>query len=108
MSFLRFNKTPKHQKFKYIPRFYDPAKEELENRLKMHEKDNPDLDQSELAKERIKSGLRYRSRTDESYRKKHTNRYNIRLISIMFILFVTTYMILKSDTILRFIERISQ
>lgn len=91
-----------------MPRFYDPDKEDLERRLNMHDKDNQDLDQKELAKERIKSGLRHKSRTDASYKKKHTSRYNIRLITIMFILFIITYLLLRTDKILSFINSFSE
>ena len=34
MKFLSvFTKTPKHQRFNYTPRFYDPQKEEMEDRV---------------------------------------------------------------------------
>ncbi len=39
-----FNKAPKHQRFNYTPRFYDPLKEELEER--------EERIKSELARER--------------------------------------------------------
>jgi Flp pilus assembly protein TadB len=35
MKFLSlFTKTPQHQRFNYVPRFYDPQKEEMEEREK--------------------------------------------------------------------------
>ena len=40
MKFLSlFNKTPSHQRFNYIPRYYDPAKEERE--LKLEQEQGP-------------------------------------------------------------------
>ena len=56
MSLFGFNKGAKHRKFDYIPRFYDPAKEELEERLQKY--DDKEVDRTELAKTRIKHGLR--------------------------------------------------
>lgn len=49
------SRTPKHQQFKYKPRFWDPEKEELEARRARREK----LQQEgiEGAKERIRSGF---------------------------------------------------
>ena len=34
MAVFRFLKLPKHQKYDYIPRYWDPQKEELDERLK--------------------------------------------------------------------------
>ena len=34
MAFLNPFKTPKHQKYKYIPRYWEPEKEDLEERVR--------------------------------------------------------------------------
>ncbi len=106
MGFLGLNKRTKHQQFKYIPRFYDPAKEDLERRLRMHEKDNPNLDQTELAKQRIKLGLQTRSRVDPAYRNRETKKYNFRLAAIIGLLFFLTYFVLTSNKILSLLTQI--
>jgi len=106
MGFLRLDKRTKHQQFKYIPRFYDPAKEDLKNRMGLHDKDNPNLDQTELAKQRIRLGLKSRSRVDPAYRKKETKGYNTRLFTIVGVLIFLTYFVLTSDKILSLLTQI--
>lgn len=100
MGLFRFNKIPRHKKFDYIPRYYDPKKEELEELVNAYK----DLNDTDNAKQRIRSGLRNKYRGDNAYKRKHERSANIRLISIIFILFVVTYLILRSDTILRMME----
>lgn len=106
MGFLGLNKRTKHQQFKYIPRFYDPAKEDLDRRLGMHDKDNPELDQTELAKQRIRLGLKTRSRVDPAYRKSANKGYSTRMIVIIGLLIFLTYIVLTSDKILSLMTQI--
>ena len=100
MSFLKFNKRPKHKKFDYIPRYYDPQKEELEKIVDAYK----DTNDASAAKNRIRSGLRSKYRGDSSYKRAQERSANIRLISIIFVLFLIAYLILKSDTIGRMME----
>jgi hypothetical protein len=100
MGMFKFNKVPRHQKFDYIPRYYDPRKEELDDIVNSY-KNTKDTDQT---KRRIVSGLRSKQRGDSAYKRKHERSANIRLISIIFLLFVVTYLILRSDTILNMME----
>jgi hypothetical protein len=100
MSFLKFNKRPKHKRFDYIPRYYDPKKEELNKIVDSYK----DLDDTNSAKDRIRTGLRNKHRGDSSYKRSQERSANIRLISIIFVLFMVTYLILKSDTINRMME----
>lgn len=100
MGLIKFNKTPKHKKFDYIPRYYDPKKEELEQLVNAYE----DPSNADSAKRRIKAGLRNKYRGDSTYQRKHERSANIRLISIIFILFVLTYLLLQSDSILKMME----
>jgi hypothetical protein len=97
---FKFNKVPRHKKFDYIPRYYDPRKEELDDIVNAY-KNSKDTDQ---AKQRIVSGLRSKYRGDSAYKRKHERSANIRLISIIFLLFIVTYLILRSDTILNLME----
>ena len=100
MSFFRFNKRTQHKRFDFIPRYYDPKKEELDKIVGTYK----DGDSTFTAKERIKSGLRNRYRGDASYKKSQERSANIRLISIIFVLFLLAYLILQSDTIGRMME----
>ena len=100
MSFLKFNKRPKHKRFDYIPRYYDPKKEELDKIVDSYKK----MDDTDSAKSRIKSGLRSKYRGDTSYKRSQERSANIRLISIIFVLFMIAYLILKSETISRMME----
>ena len=97
---FKFNKQPKYKRFDYIPRYYDPQKEELDKIVDKY-KEGGDAD---AAKERIKSGLRNKYRGDSNYKKAQERSSNIRLISIIFVLFLITYLILKSETIVRMME----
>lgn len=74
-------RTPTPQKFEYNPRFWDPRKEELEERLaeldKLREND------VESSKARISKGLRQGFRMDEKARSKYVRRSNFRLLMII-------------------------
>jgi hypothetical protein len=100
MGMLKFNNTPKNKKFDFIPRYYDPKKEGLEDIVNAY-KDPNDPD---AVKNRIRSGLRNKYRGDSDYKRKHERSANIRLISIIFVLFVVTYLLLRSDTIFNMME----
>ena len=100
MSFFKFNKRTKHKRFDYIPRFYDPQKEELEKLVNSYK----ETDDTSMVKDRIRSGLRNRYRGDSNYKRSQERSANIRLLSIIFILFLLAYLILKSDTIGRMME----
>ena len=100
MSFFKFNKRAQHRKFDYIPRYYDPQKEELEKLVNAYK----DSDDTSKVKDRIRSGLRNRYRGDSSYKRSQERSANIRLISIIFILFLIAYLILQSDTIGKMME----
>ena len=98
-----FGKRPQPRKFDFIPRYYDPEKEELENRLS-HYKD--DMSDEERAKHRIRSGLRNKYYGDSKYKSSQVKKSNLRLIYIIIILVFITYMILRSDRLIRMIEAI--
>ena len=102
MGFLSGNR-PKPKPFGFIPRYYDEQKEELENRLKAM--DNPD--DISATKDRIKSGLRATYRGDAGYKKSQTKKANMRLIYIIATLFLISYLILRSNAITNFMEKIS-
>ncbi len=96
-------KRPKHRKFDYVPRFYDPQKEELEERLALYKEGTSDEDR---AKARIKSGFRNRlgAPSDKRQLRAQSMRANFRLVMIIGILAMLSYMFMKSDMLLRMLE----
>jgi len=100
-----FGKRPKHRKFDYIPRFYDPEKEALEEAVNKYKGNMSDADK---VKSRISSGLRQRYTGDDSYRRANVKKSNFRVLRIIVVLCFITYMILKSDRILRMVESFTQ
>ena len=87
---LKGFKTPKHNKFDYNPRFWDPKKEDLDERLKLADKKTGS--DPEAIKARISSGFKrggnYKdmSRTKSSYMFKR----NMLLLGIIaFLIFLT-------------------
>ncbi|MCP3930262.1 MAG: hypothetical protein GY705_14305 [Bacteroidetes bacterium] len=91
MALLKFFKTPRHQQYEYKPRFWDPKKEELEERLKRIEavKNND----PEAIKKRIAGGFRKGYSPDASQnRRRLTKRSNYILLGVILILLLLTYM----------------
>ncbi len=91
MAFFSFFKTPKHQRFNYIPRYYDPQKERLDEILGKHKGEG--LSETELAKSRISSSFRRKSYRS-SANKDAIRRSNILLLAIIVVLFGLTYVLL--------------
>ena len=104
MAGIGFGKRPKPRKFDYMPRFYDPIKEELDNRIGSYKSENKE----DQLKDRIKQGLRQRYNSDtSSYRTNQVKRSNLRLLYIIGILMLVAYMLLKSNMFQKFIESFS-
>lgn len=97
------NNRPRHKKFDYLPRYYDPAKEALQERLKTYDPDSK-LDPSELAKARIKSGLRAKSGYVEGYRTQEIKKSNYTLLIVIVVLSLLTYLLLSSEKITKILE----
>lgn len=102
MSLFGFNKRPKHRSFDYVPRFYDKDKEDLEKRLQKY--GDREIDPTELAKFRIKSGLRTKYRVDESYKSLQKKRSNRTLLYVIVILTLLTILIFKSGNFVEILE----
>jgi len=101
MGLFSFNKRIKHRRFDYTPRYYDPEKEALKERIEQYSGDQGDLNK---AKSRIKSGLRQKYRADQSYKKALQRKSNVRLIMIILILLFLSYMLLQSDRIFHILD----
>lgn len=91
MAFIKLIKLPKHRKYEYHPRFWDPEKEERERRLRMLEKGdvNP-----EDVKSRIAEGFRRGYIADKSPLSIQTRRSNRLLLGIFIVLLLACYKIL--------------
>jgi len=95
MALLRFNKLPKHQHFEYKPRFWQPEKEELEERLKRIEAVG--TDDPEAMKGRISAGFRNRSYGNlGGYRRQQVVRSNVMLFAIVVGLLLIAFIMLTN------------
>lgn len=105
---IGFGNRVKPKIFGFIPRFYDPVKEELEERIKKyHTTDDPDND-IENIKKRIKSGLRMKHYGDPSARSSAARKSNLRLFYIICVLVFAAYILMSSNKIISMIEAFSK
>jgi hypothetical protein len=111
MAIKFFAKTRNPQGFVYKPRYYDEAKESLDERIGKYKNSGNEpkaIDRVHSAKDRIRGTFRNKQkgvfRTEHS---KENRQSNIRLLQIIVILTIIAYLILRSDFILRFIQKIS-
>lgn len=89
MALPSFFKTYKPKEFNYIPRYYDPRKEELEERIRRIEREMGD-DKVEAYRPTIRRGqMRNYFRRRE---RKVQKRSNLRLIIILLVLFFIAYL----------------
>lgn len=95
-------KNVRHKKFDYVPRFYDPEKEELQARVSKYDKDQ--AQNTELVKDRIRSGFRSRVPNNQSIVKQATMKSNIRLLLIIGILVVLSVLLLQSEEITKVLQ----
>ena len=90
MAVLRFFKLPKHQQYQYKPRFWDPKKEEREERLQQIEamkEGDP-----EALKARLSANFRKGYAKDTSFRKRQVRRSNLILLGILALLVIFSYL----------------
>lgn len=100
MALFGMNKRPKPLQFKYVPRYYDPVKEDLKERLAGKE------GSPEATKARIRSGLRrgYGGGTIDTRAQKRMSF--IRLIVIIAVLVALTYSIMVADSFLELLSKL--
>lgn len=103
MKLTGFGKVPRHRKFDYIPRHYDPEKEALLDRVDRH---SPDKSNSDKMKARITDSLRQGYVGDASYRKALVKKSNMRLFYIIVLLVIISYFVLGSDKITEVLKSI--
>jgi len=104
MGFFSFGKRVKPKKFDYIPMHYDAAKEELENRMAKYGETK--ISDSDLAKARIRSGIRLKARGNQEALKTGKREANIRLFIIIMLLLGVSIYFLQSKAFDSFIESI--
>ena len=105
---IGFGKRVKPKSFGFIPRFYDPVKEERNERLAKYQETDDASVQVDQLKSRIKSGMRQKFYGDPNIRSNVERRSNIRLLFIIITLFLISYVILKSDRFLSMLDVFTQ
>ena len=103
MAIFNFFKTPKHQKYKYHPRYWDPDKEDLEQRIKSAE--GIADDDIQLVKNRISSGF-HRKRRGGAKPQDAVRGSNIRLLIIFITLILFSYILIQYfvDDIIKLVD----
>lgn len=92
MALSRFFKTPGHQQFEYVPRHWDPKKEDLEERLERARSNNSK--NPEQMKARIASGMRRGgARGYKGTQTRSIFRSNLLLLGIVIVLVAVTYLL---------------
>ncbi len=94
MRLLKVFRTPKHQRFEYRPRHWNPQKEELQNRLELIEKmkqNDPDALKTRIAQNFRRTG---NGGGNTKARQKAVLRSNLMLLAIIAGLVILTYLFL--------------
>ncbi len=95
MAFLRFVRIPKHQQFEYKPRYWNPEKEALEQRVKQNQATN--TGSIEDVKARLSGGFRAKGyMVNKSYRSEQVKRSNMILLAITAALIFLAYLLLSN------------
>lgn len=95
MAFLRFTKIPKHQRYEYKPRYWDPRKEELEERLRRIEEVKQG--DAESVKARLAGSFRkgYQGASEGGFRQRQVRRSNLVLLGIILLLLLFSYLFIS-------------
>ncbi len=102
---IGFGRGIKPRNFDYKPRFYDPIKEEREERLKKYKQASTQEGELENLKDRIRSGIRVKQGNSSS---NVNAKSNIRLLMIIIILGMMSYILLSSNKVIGLIEAFSR
>lgn len=105
---IGFGKRVKPKSFGFVPRFYDPVKEELKERLAKFEQTDDTSVQIDQMKNRIKSGMRQKFYGDPNTRQNAEKQSNIRLLFIFIVLVLISYVIMNSDRFLSLLNVFTQ
>lgn len=91
--FLKVQKVPEHKKFGYTPRYYDPKKEELMERVEAAKSKSGAS--AEATKARIKSSLRRSRNNNPALRKQQVFKSNMLLLAIIVALVVVGFIMIN-------------
>jgi hypothetical protein len=105
---IGFGKSVKPRTFDYVPRFFDPAKEELQDKIRKYEKAEHQEDDLINLKNRIRTGMRMKHNGDASSRAARVTKSNIRLLFIIIVLGMACYLLMSSNKIISLIEAFSK
>jgi len=97
MSLFGMGKRPRHKSFDYIPRYYDPEKEERQSRINTL-KGQTNQSDSESAKARIRGSFRKpisRSYETDQYKKTLRRSRKMVLAITLILLLLCLYFILE-------------
>lgn len=90
MALFNFFNRTKHRRFEYIPRYYNPEKEDLEQRLSKYRKEN--RDEIDDVKMNIRAGLRNRAPGKSGFNL----RYSMLVMLIVVVLLLITIYLLSA------------
>ncbi len=105
---IGFGKSIKPRTFDYVPRFFDPVKEELKEKIRKYEKAELQEDDLNNLKNRIRTGMRMKHYGDASSRSAQVTKSNIRLLFIIIALGMACYLLMSSNKIISLIEAFSK
>lgn len=92
MALFNFFNRTKHRKFEYIPRFYNPEKEDLQRRLNKYRKKDEGANELEDMKVNIRAGLRNRAPGGSGFNL----RYSMLVMLIVVILLLISIYLLSA------------
>ena len=101
---LGFGRSIKPRTFEYVPRFYDPVKEERKERQSKFNGDISAADNIDQMKSRIQRGMRSKYYGDPLVRRAGEKKANIRIFITILFLFFVAYLLFKSDKIASLLE----
>lgn len=95
---MRFFKVPKNQKFDYKPRFWDPKKEALEERMSKYKTENKG--DTKAVKDRLRKGFKGKGasvgfRETREIRSKELKRSNRVLLITVIVLALLSYVLFE-------------
>lgn len=83
-------KTPKHRRFDFMPRYFDPQKEEMENRVQQIKQEMGV--EGDNSTKRRPGGISFKR---DLSRSQNSRTRNQRLVIIVIVLSVVAYLLLK-------------
>jgi hypothetical protein len=99
---IGFGNRAKPRTFDYKPRFYDPAREELEARLKKYASPDGSNSAVEDVKVRIRTGLQ--NKWQKGNVRSQVRKSNLRLLYIILILASLAFILVSSNKITALVE----